>query len=158
MGFIRDLPERLLPSFASTLVDALDASLLALVLDASDPEWPLHLRTTEEVLDQVGGGDIPQLLVFNKCDDIEILPHVDRDHVHVSALDPDSVAKLRERLIDLARTDTVETWLDLPYDQPERHRTVYRDCVVLESHAGETSLRVKVRGAAAVVGKLQGVA
>jgi len=158
VGFIRDLPERLLPSFASTLVDALDASLLALVLDASDPEWPLHLRTTEEVLDQVGGGDIPRLLVFNKCDAADVLPDVDRDHVHVSALDADSVAMLRERLIDLARTDTVETWLDLPYDQPERHRAVYRDCVVLESHAGETSLRVKVRGAAAVVGKLHGVA
>lgn len=158
VGFIRDLPERLLPSFASTLVDALDASLLALVLDASDPEWPLHLRTTEEVLDQVGGGAIPRLLVFNKCDAADVLPDVDRDHVHVSALDPASVAMLRERLIDLARPDTVETWLDLPYDQPERHRAVYRDCVVLASHAGETSLRVKVRGAAAVVGKLKGVA
>ena len=78
--------------------------------------------------------------------------------MHVSALDPDSVAMLRERLIDLARPDTVETWLDLPYDQPERHRAVYRNCVVLEAHAGDSSLRVKVRGAAAMVAKLQGVA
>ena len=68
VGFIKNLPHGLVASFKSTLDEALEASLLAHVVDASDPGWQRQLTVTEEVLDEIGAKDVPRLLVFNKID------------------------------------------------------------------------------------------
>src|SRR6185436_16481975 len=68
VGFIKNLPHGLVASFKSTLDEALDASLLAHVVDASDPGYERQLAVTEEVLDEIGAKDVPRLLVLNKID------------------------------------------------------------------------------------------
>ena len=68
VGFIKNLPHGLVASFKSTLDEALEASLLAHVVDASDPGFERQLAVTEEVLDEIGAKDVPRLLVFNKID------------------------------------------------------------------------------------------
>src|SRR4029077_2407283 len=68
VGFIKKLPHGLVVSFKSTLAEALEASLLAHVVDASDPGFERQLEVTAEVLDEIGAGDVPRLLVFNKID------------------------------------------------------------------------------------------
>src|SRR4051794_15112330 len=68
VGFIKNLPHGLVVSFKSTLDEALEASLLAHVVDASDPGYERQLAVTEEVLDEIGAKDVPRLLVFNKID------------------------------------------------------------------------------------------
>ena len=68
VGFIRNLPHSLVDAFHATLEEAAFADAILLVLDASDPEMDIQLKTTHEVLSEVGAAERPSLLVLNKID------------------------------------------------------------------------------------------
>lgn len=68
VGFIRDLPHGLVEAFEATLLEAADADLLLLVVDAASPVWREQWDEVERVLTEIGAQDVPRLLVFNKCD------------------------------------------------------------------------------------------
>jgi len=70
VGFIRRLPDRLLASFESTLEEIHEASLVLIVIDASDYEWREHLKITINMLVKLGANDIPRFYLFNKLDRI----------------------------------------------------------------------------------------
>lgn len=71
VGFVRDLPHDLVAAFRSTLSEARDADLLLHVIDAADPLCDERIGQVDAVLADIGAGDIPQLLVFNKIDRME---------------------------------------------------------------------------------------
>jgi GTP-binding protein HflX len=71
VGFIRDLPHKLVEAFQATLQEAADADLLLHVVDAASPALDEQIAEVRRVLEEIGAGDIPQLLVFNKCDRLE---------------------------------------------------------------------------------------
>lgn len=71
VGFIRDLPHRLVEAFQATLQEAADADLLLHVVDASSPLANEQMAEVDRVLDEIGAASIPQVLVFNKLDRIE---------------------------------------------------------------------------------------
>jgi GTP-binding protein HflX len=71
VGFIRNLPHRLIEAFKSTLEEAVLSDFLIQVVDASDPEAYRHYETTLEVLSELGAGDKPMIVVLNKVDAIE---------------------------------------------------------------------------------------
>jgi GTPase len=71
VGFVRDLPHDLVAAFRSTLSEAREADLLLHVIDAADPLRDERIAQVEAVLEEVGAGEIPQLLVYNKIDRIE---------------------------------------------------------------------------------------
>ncbi|MBD9367475.1 ribosome rescue GTPase HflX [Xanthomonas sp. XNM01] len=71
VGFVRDLPHELVAAFRSTLSEAREADLLLHVIDAADPQREDRIAQVDEVLTEIGAGDLPQLLVFNKIDRIE---------------------------------------------------------------------------------------
>ena len=71
VGFIRDLPHGLIDAFQATLQEAADADLLLHVVDAANPNHPEQIAQVQRVLHEIGAGDVPQLLVFNKIDLLE---------------------------------------------------------------------------------------
>jgi len=71
VGFVRDLPHELVAAFRSTLSEAREADLLLHVIDAADTLRQERIAQVDAVLEEIGAGDIPQLLVFNKIDRIE---------------------------------------------------------------------------------------
>ncbi|HEY4182155.1 MAG TPA: GTPase HflX [Kofleriaceae bacterium] len=71
VGFIRDLPQELVRAFSATLEEMHDADLLVHVVDASDPDREQQMRTVEGVLSDLGLGDKPRVLVWNKADRLE---------------------------------------------------------------------------------------
>ncbi|MGE5451013.1 MAG: GTPase HflX [Acidobacteriota bacterium] len=71
VGFIRDLPHTLVESFEATLQEAADADVLLHVVDAASPVVLDQIDEVLRVLDSIGAGQIPQVLVFNKCDALE---------------------------------------------------------------------------------------
>ncbi len=67
IGFIRDLPPKLIDAFASTLEDSIESKVLLHVIDASDPFVQERIDTVHQVLDDIGARQ-PKILVFNKID------------------------------------------------------------------------------------------
>lgn len=68
VGFVSRLPHHLVDAFKSTLEEAAFADVIVKVADASDPQAPEQLAVTDEVLSTLDCGQIPQLVVYNKCD------------------------------------------------------------------------------------------
>ena len=68
VGFIRNLPHNLVASFKSTLDVAVDADLLLVVVDAAYPRVDDHIAVCRQTLAEIGAQNVPNLLVFNKCD------------------------------------------------------------------------------------------
>jgi len=105
VGFIKKLPHDLVASFRSTLDEALDASLLLFVVDASDTSFREQLAVTHEVLGEIGARERPSLLVLNKWDRVPAdarrgLMREFPDAVALSALNKADVGKLRDRLME----------------------------------------------------------
>ncbi|MCI4568845.1 ribosome rescue GTPase HflX [Lysobacter sp. CFH 32150] len=109
VGFVRDLPHELVAAFRSTLSEAREADLLLHVIDASDPLRDERIAQVDAVLEEIGAGDIPQLLVYNKIDRVEgASPRRDvpdgelidtmRERVWISARDRLGLDLLREAL------------------------------------------------------------
>ena len=84
VGFIRDLPHKLVEAFEATLQEATDADLLLHVIDASSPLLQAQRDEVERVLQEIGAGDLPQILVFNKLDQVQPLPRELQDWVEGS--------------------------------------------------------------------------
>ena len=76
VGFIREMPRELFAAFRATFEEAAEADLLLEIVDAADPEYPEHLKTTERVLGELGLTGIPRLRVYNKVDRVA---YVDRE-------------------------------------------------------------------------------
>ena len=70
VGFIRDLPHGLISAFQATLQEAIDADLLIHVVDASSTNYLEQITQVQDVLTEIKAQNIPQLLVFNKLDEL----------------------------------------------------------------------------------------
>ena len=127
VGFVRDLPHELVAAFRSTLGEARDADLLLHLVDAADPLRDERIAQVDAVLEEIGAGDIPQLLVFNKIDRIEgAAPRHDQPHgaagegqpqrerVWISARDGDGLDLLRGVLAGSLGLKRVTGELELP--------------------------------------------
>ena len=71
VGFIRDLPHGLVEAFSATLQESVEADVLLHVVDAANPAFIEQITEVQRVLSDIGAGDIPQVLVFNKLDLVE---------------------------------------------------------------------------------------
>ena len=67
IGFIRDLPPKLIKSFSSTLEDSIESDLLLHVIDASDPFIDERIEIVNHILDEIGAKQ-KRIMVFNKID------------------------------------------------------------------------------------------
>jgi GTP-binding protein HflX len=120
VGFIRELPHELVAAFQSTLQEARDARLLLHVVDASDPRREEHTAQVDAVLREIGAGEIPQLLVYNKIDQLELAPRLERDahgqpyQVWVSAAKGSGLQWLREAIVERLGLNVQRRWLCLP--------------------------------------------
>lgn len=101
IGFIRDLPPKLIKSFSSTLEDSIESDLLLHVIDASDPFVEERIEVVHEVLHDIGA-DQEKILVFNKIDliDQERMDAIDQKfayipHVFVSVKEGEGIEELR---------------------------------------------------------------
>jgi GTP-binding protein HflX len=81
VGFIRDLPHKLVEAFRATLQEASEADLLLHVVDASSATLQEQRDEVERVLAEIGAQDIAQILVYNKLDAIEPAPRVSLDWI-----------------------------------------------------------------------------
>lgn len=108
VGFIRGLPHQLIEAFKSTLDETVHADLLLHVVDASSAVREDQIREVNKVLEEIQADDIPTILVYNKIDQTELVPEIQRDtdgrprSVTVSALTGDGLDLLRSAIGEFA--------------------------------------------------------
>ena len=111
VGFIRDLPTQLVEAFKSTLDEAVQADLLLHVVDAASDVKENQMEAVGEVLAQIGAGDIPALVVYNKADKAPLAAGLQRDpktglprSIGVSALTGEGLDDLRAAILEILRS------------------------------------------------------
>jgi GTP-binding protein HflX len=145
VGFIKNLPHGLVASFKSTLDEALDASLLLHVIDASDPGFERQIEVTDEVLDEIGAKDVPRIRVFNKIDHVgdataqaecEATLRVQYpDCIVMSARRNNDVALLHKAIVAFFHENLVEAELFIPWSAQKLRSKIFSSFEVLEERA-----------------------
>ena len=161
VGFIKNLPHGLVASFKSTLDEALDASLLLHVIDASDPGFERQLEVTDRVLEEIGADTVPRLRIFNKIDHVgDADAQAEQEAalqvrypgcIVMSARRSRDVAQLHQTIVAFFRQDLVEAELFLPWSAQQLRGEIYGGCEVLEERADHEGAFFRVRGALDVV-------
>jgi GTP-binding protein HflX len=164
VGFIHKLPHQLVDAFRATLEEVMRAVVLVEVVDASDPHLREHRATVQTVLDELGAGDKPRLVAFNKADLVEnaartgggVAPAV-AGSVLVSALTGFGLDTLRTEIAALLASLWVDVDVQVPYAAGELLARV-RERGTVDLDYGERDVRVHGRAAPALAGELVAVA
>ena len=119
------------------------------------------MQTTEEVLREIGAGEIPVLMVFNKLDKVNdpILPKIlkaaYKNSEFVSALRDDDMIRLRRHIIRYFEENLVRATIEVPADDQALLSLVYKSCLILETDFSiQDRARFEVRAAPAILAKL----
>ncbi|QOC21662.1 GTPase HflX [Wenzhouxiangella sp. AB-CW3] len=138
VGFIRDLPHELVAAFRSTLEETLSASLVVHVIDAADGDRLQQQAVVEEVLDDIGAGDLPSLKVFNKVDLADRDPGMERDEqgrpsaVWISAVSGEGLDLLAEAFSELLAEGRIRRWIHVPVQRQRLRARLFELGVVRE--------------------------
>ena len=159
VGFIKKLPHDLVASFRSTLDEALEASLLLHIVDAADPGFRAQMLVTREVLDEIGAGDVPWILVLNKIDKVA---QTEREKLRkefpaallVSAKDPVDVGRVRDAIIGAFEAHMTEVDLVVPYDAGRTIGEIHKVHVISESYEGD-GVHYRVRAPEAAIERIR---
>ena len=152
VGFIEKLPHQLVEAFKATLEETVLADLILHVLDASAPEERLlaDARAVDEVLEEIGAGDKPRLVVLNKIDLLDaderhevMLRHPDA--VAVSALAGEGLEGLRARIESAFEDTLAEVELLVPYAEGARLHELHEVAGDLVRTEREDGVLVKAR-------------
>ncbi len=160
VGFIKQLPHDLVASFRSTLAEALEASLLLCVVDASDATHEAQLEVTRTVLAEIGADAVPTRLVLNKLDQVDAaaraaLVEKHPDAILLSAHAPADVGALRDTIIAFFEAAMVEDRLVLPYAKQGLIGAIYDSARVLSEEYDETGRVLTVRGLPGAITRLR---
>ena len=151
VGFISNLPNSLIEGFKTTLESALEADLLIIVCDVSDPNYKKHLEVTIEVLDELGAGEKEKIIVFNKKDLLndpikaKIIKRIHPGSFVVSSFNQDDMKELRTHIMDYFLDKQDKYDLFIPYDAGEYHSVVAGKCNIVKTSNHEKGIYYRVR-------------
>lgn len=138
VGFIRKLPHGLVESFKATLEEVVQADLLLHVVDVSHPLAEEQVTAVNRVLEELGAGAKPTLMVFNKIDQTNggaTLPRLRERHpnsVAISARTGAGVSELLDAIGSQIRPERELVELKIPHEQAERVARLHQVGQVLE--------------------------
>ena len=139
VGFIRKLPHGLVESFKATLEEVVEAELLLHVVDSSHPHAEEQIRAVNAVLEEIGAGNKPTLMIFNKVDQdagaagaARLMPAF-AQAVAVSARKGTGFPDLMSELGIMLRPIRATVELEIPHDAPEVTARLHSVGQVLES-------------------------
>jgi GTPase len=160
VGFIKKLPHDLVASFKSTLDEALEASLILHIVDASDDGHESQLELTREVLAEIGADEVQSQLVFNKVDKAapETLSALEEKYPtawFLSAKNEDDVRTLRTKIIDVFESAYLEEEFWVPYAQQRLISEMHERGKVAGERYEEDGIFVSFQGTAETIGRFK---
>jgi len=140
VGFIRNLPHRLVEAFKATLEESIYADFLIHVLDASAPEIFAFYETTVQVLASLGAVDKPTLIVLNKFDLIEddsariqeLTNFFEKRAIFISATREHNLEQLKQRFCEMLRDRVSRLELRIPQSRHELVALLHREANILK--------------------------
>jgi GTP-binding protein HflX len=159
VGFVRRLPHELVEAFRSTLEEVTGADLVVHVVDGSAPDPEVQIDAVHDVLDEIGAGELPELVVVNKMDvaDPAVVDELVAAHdgaVVISAETGEAIDKLTEAIAACLRELVPVYELLVPYERGDVLASLHRDGEVLVEVHGESGTRVRARLPAAVASRV----
>ena len=129
------------------------------VVDAADPVFRAQMQVTREVLDEIGAGDVPWILVLNKIDKVA---QIEREKLLkefpaallVSAKDPADVRRLRDAIVGAFEADMTEADLVVPYAAGSAIGEVHKVHVISESYE-EDGVHYRVRASQSAIDRIR---
>ena len=165
VGFIRKLPHHLIASFRSTLDEAREADVLLHVVDASHPNRDGQRRVVRSVLDDLGLGKRPSILVFNKIDLLDgqdLLALRKRaaapdaaGALFTSALTPPTLEPLKSELRERIRARLRSVSVELPAGEGKALAMLHEEAEVLSRGQEGCTVTVVARASPALIGRLR---
>ena len=160
VGFVRDLPHHLVASFRATLEEAVHADLLLHVVDASSPRADSEAEAVQSVLDELGCGEKPTLMLLNKIDSV-------RDEALVQVIEERAESSMRisarsgcglDRLVETVRAKLTRRDVNarLRVDQGDGQALAFldRQAEILDRRYEDHTVEMLVRIAASSLDKL----
>ncbi len=140
VGFIQQLPYDLVAAFRATLDETRLATLLLLVVDASDTsQRQQHIHQVNQVLNDIGAADVPQIIVYNKIDQLKnATPRCERDEtgrvtqIWLSAKSGAGIDLLYNVLIEQLSLEKVQCWVGVPVLAGDLRARLFAEAVVLQ--------------------------
>jgi GTP-binding protein HflX len=151
VGFISNLPNTLVQGFRTTLESALEADLLIIVCDISDPNYQKHLRVTQDVLKELKIDEKQQIIVFNKKDLLNdpvrarIIMRNFPNSFLVSSYNEEDMKNLREYIIDFFLSQQEHYDLFIPYEQGDAHARVRGNANIMNLTSHEQGIFYRIR-------------
>lgn len=146
VGFIHKLPHGLVKAFRSTLEEVKYADLLVQVVDFSDEHYKQQMEVTEKTLKELGAGDIPRIVVYNKADKcgMEEIPQKREGRIYMAAGQGCGLDELTEMIQDALYADRVETDFLLPFNRGDLVSFLMEKATVLKQEYTEEGVYLKV--------------
>ena len=153
VGFISDLPHTLIDAFKATLEETLNADLLLHVVDVAAEQRDYWMTEVELVLSEIGAGELPVLLVYNKVDLLEQAPRIIRNDegtpiaVYLSAQNGEGLPLLEDALRERLQDDVFEGSVEITPQQGKLRAALFDLGAVLEESftpAGNSVLSVRL--------------
>lgn len=133
VGFVRNLPHRLVDAFKATLEEALVSNFLIHVLDVNSPEVEAHAKTTLDVIEELGAGDKEIITVFNKIDSLwteetrDTLAIQYPDAIFISAHTGEGIPLLLDRIESIVEGEFTQLRLLIPHDRYDLVARIHRE-------------------------------
>ncbi len=146
VGFISKLPHNLVESFKATLQEVRDADLLINVVDASDPNMIQMIRTTQNVLNEIGIKNTPMITAYNKADKSERnYPQIEGSNILYSATDSKSITTLANLITKRIFVNYKRTRLLLPLSDGKKLSYLHENAQVISENFQNDGIHVTVR-------------
>ena len=147
VGFIQKLPHQLVKAFKTTLDVVIDADLLVHVVDCSHSSPETQIKAVRKVLEEIGAGEVPEMIVFNKSDKSDPSKFVMEypDSVAISAHSGAGIDKLLSAIADELRSVWDVVQLAIPFDKGGVLAQVHREGQVLLEQVTEEAILIQAR-------------
>lgn len=151
VGFIRNLPHRLVEAFKASLEEAAGADILVHVLDAADPEYDQHFETTRKVLVEIGVQASHSIIVFNKIDllpdpdQVEIIKRQYPEALFISVRSGQGLEQLVAAVEKTLTSSEQEMHLRIPAKDYAFVSLLYREATILSEEHVDEDVLIKAR-------------
>ncbi|MFA6807950.1 MAG: GTPase HflX [Eubacteriales bacterium] len=161
VGFIRKLPHNLLDAFKATLEEVVLSDLVLIVADASDLQVEDHVRIVDEILEELGAGKKPTLVVLNKVDkltedNLVSILHEDRQIVEISAKLGYGLDPLKQAIENMLYTNRVRVKLAVPFSDGAAISWLHTNSKIIDVSYDEKSTFVEAELAKNLLSKIEG--